>query len=94
MGEEENIEPLINEFNSENLSAIHHLDASLLYSVSEKNKNWNGVFGISLYNIYNQRNSYQRGLFIEDPPNKPPELTYSDKVDVGFMPNFVVRIKF
>ena len=91
---ESNIEAVINEFNSGRLEPLHHLDASFLYSFTSKKERWKGVVGMSLFNIYNQKNTYQRGLYIDDPLNAAAELKYLDKVDIGFMPNFVVRVEW
>lgn len=89
------IQPIVNEFNSARLKPLHNLDASILYSFIPKKENWKGVVGLSLFNIYNQRNNYQRGFFIDNIPNMMiPELRYIDKIDVGFMPNIVVKFEW
>ena len=92
MMERRNIQPVIKEFNGERLPAIHQLDASVLYHFYPKKKGkWKGEIGLSLFNIYNQANRYQRGFFMDFRPNEDPQLAYTDKLDLGFTPNFMLR---
>lgn len=90
-----NIFPIIPELNSGRLPNEHRLDATVSYSILPKNgANWRGNIGLSLFNIYNQDNVYNRSFFIENKFSAPPVLTYTNKADMGFTPNFVVRFEF
>ena len=83
-------------FNTERLPSQHQLDASVVYNIVPANKKWKTVIGLSLYNIYNQTNIYNRSLFINTPPMQmaPPRLIYTDKGDVRFTPNVVLRVEW
>lgn len=95
MGPVENILPLVNEYNSERLPARHQLDASILYNFYPKNNgNWKGKIGLSFFNIYNQTNIYNRGFFMDIRPNIIPSIEYTDQLELGFTPNFVLRFEF
>ncbi|MFT5763811.1 MAG: hypothetical protein ACI8VT_002247 [Saprospiraceae bacterium] len=95
MGPKESIYPVVNEFNSEQLPLQHQLDASVLYNFYPKKKGqWKGVAGISLYNIYHQRNIYSRDFYIKDGRNESAKLKYTDKVNMGFTANFVLRVEW
>ena len=94
MGPIENIRPLVKEYNSERLPARHQLDASILYNFyPRKSKNWKGKVGLSFFNIYNRKNTYNRGFFMDIRPNVPPGLEYTDQLELGFTPNFVLRFE-
>ncbi len=94
MGPRESIRPVINEYNGERLPARHQLDASILYNFyPRKQGNWKGKIGLSLFNIYNQTNTYKRGFFMDIRPNIPPQLEYTDQLELGFTPNFVLRFE-
>ncbi len=91
-GPREIVVPVVNEFNSERLSAQHQLDASVLYKLIPKNsKKGQGTIGLSLYNIYHHRNVYSREMYIDKRGMAPPRLEYVDRVGLGFTPNFVFR---
>lgn len=96
-----NLLPEIPEFNSAQLPNEHRLDATISYSILPKHgANWRGNIGLSLFNIYNQDNIYNRSIFIEPQrvesgmQPEEPELKYLNKTDMGFTPNFVVRFEF
>ncbi len=95
MGPRESIFALVKEYNSEKLPLQHQLDASIQYSFYPKRKgNWKGIVGLSLFNVYHQRNIYSREFYIKNQPNLPSRLEYTDKVNMGFTPNFVVRVEW
>lgn len=89
------IVPRIREFNSERLPAQHQLDASVWYHFYPGKKDpCKVVMGLSIFNLYNQENFYQRSLFIEPGQNAPSSLKYSNKSDLGITPNFVLRVEW
>lgn len=95
MGPRETIQPLIKEYNSGRLPVQHQLDASVLYNYYPKNKNsWKGVVGLSLFNIYHQRNILSRDFYIRNAPNLPALLEYTNRVNTGFTANFVIRVEW
>ena len=92
MGARETIRPIVKTFNSERLPAMHQLDASVSYTILPKDaKKWKGIIGLSLLNIYNQNNLYSRAFLIDVRANQMPSLKYSNKVDLGFTPNLMLR---
>lgn len=59
------LQPITNEFNSGRLPLQHQMDASINYTYLPSNgKDWKATFGLSVSNIYNQENVYERGFFI------------------------------
>ena len=94
IGPKESIRPIVNNFNSERLPSQHQLDASVVYNIAPANKKWKTVLGLSLYNIYNQTNIYNRSLFLDNRPMEPLSIIYTDKADVRFTPNVVVRVNW
>lgn len=95
MGTRQTIVPITNEFNNARLPFQHQLDASLRYHFRPKNTaNWKATIGLSLFNIYNQNNIYQRSFFIENKPDETPKLKYINRTDLGFTPNFMIRFEW
>jgi len=93
-GPKESIEPVVNSFHSERLPFQHQMDASILYQLRPKNKKWKATFGMSVLNLYNQINLYQRSFLLSKPRNEPVQLVYTNKTDIGITPNVVVRINW
>ena len=91
----ETIVPVINEFNSARLPFQHQMDASLLYHFTPKTSaNWKASIGLSLFNIYNQSNIYQRTFFIDKRLGEERRLKYINRADLGFTPNLMVRFEW
>jgi len=89
------IHPVISEINSARLANEHRMDATISYSILPKNNaKWRGHIGLSLFNIYNQNNVYSSTFFVKQRPGIEPELVYTNKADMGFTPNFVLRFEF
>lgn len=94
-GPKEFIVPVTNEYNSGTLRATHQLDAAVRYSILPRNSsNWKGVIGLSLLNIYDQRNVYSRTFSIRTKPNDQSVLEYTDNISLGFTPNLVFRLEW
>ncbi|MEL7220387.1 MAG: hypothetical protein AAGJ93_03645, partial [Bacteroidota bacterium] len=94
-GPNEIVVPLEDEFNSLRLPAEHQLDASIVYNIqSTSPKGMTGTVGLSLFNIYHQRNIYNRELFIDNRLNLPSGLGYNNKVNMGFTPGFLLRLNW
>ena len=84
------------EVNGERLPAQHQLDVSVVYQFHPNTRqSWQGWVGVSLVNVYNQRNVYQRDYFHHDPPGpKPRQIFFVEKEQLGFTPNAVLRFQF
>jgi len=77
--------------NTEHLSNYHRLDFSTTYQFSlAKNNHLKGKIGVSIRNVYNQKNHLSREYYgynnIDDP------ITIQDKYSLGFTPNFLVKV--
>lgn len=86
--------PLSNQFNQSRLSMLHQLNASAAYTLKPKDEAWKAVFGLSLFNVYDQNNIYSRGFFIEQNEMMDAQLNYTNKLDLGFTPNLLVRFEW
>lgn len=89
--------PVIN-YESQNNSRLppyHRLDASVNYKFKHKD-HFSGFVGLSLINIYNQKNILGRQFFIEEinPDINEPELLMINELGLRFTPNLVVRIQW
>lgn len=86
-------DPEYEAYNNSSLPTQHRLDASVLYSF-KKGEKLNGVIGLSLFNIYQQKNIYARDYWVKTPPNQDWEIVYSEKPGLGLTPNMVFRISW
>ncbi len=92
---QETIRPLVLRFNDKRLRPMHHLDASVNYTLVPKSNKWKGVFGLSVFNLYVQNNIYSRDLsIIRRPDKQESELAYINKSDLRLTPNLVVRFEW
>ncbi len=93
--EPETIKAVINQYNDVKLPLQHQLDGSILYNFLPKNtRNWKIVAGLSLFNLYHQKNIYNRDIFIDNRPDESSRLEYSSKANLGFTPNVVARVEW
>lgn len=81
------------DFNAERLPLQHHLDASIAYHFKTKSA-WKGVLGLSFFNIYNQKNIYNRTYSLNHEDPQAPVIEVRDKETLGFMPNAVFRMEW
>ncbi|MDO6745010.1 TonB-dependent receptor plug domain-containing protein [Tenacibaculum soleae] len=86
-----------NNMNSKRLPKYHRLDTSITYSFNFS-ENWKGKFGISILNIYNQKNIINRTYTAMPTLNSDNTISYelakADKLSLGITPNFVFRVYF
>ena len=86
-----------NNMNSKRLPKYHRLDTSITYSFNFS-ENWKGKFGISILNIYNQKNIISRTYTAMPTLNSDNTISYelakADKLSLGITPNFVFRVYF
>ncbi|WP_298507566.1 TonB-dependent receptor [uncultured Kordia sp.] len=92
----DNITIVYGERNAERLNPYHRLDFSAKYEIKPfKNKDLKATLGISLLNIYNQRNILNRNYrVILNTQNAEFQLRTIDKISLGRTPNFMVRLEF
>ena len=65
----------------------HQMDLSATYQFSRPGAGWRGVVGISILNLYDQRNvinAFQENVFVQDP----------ERYGVGFAPNIQLKFTF
>lgn len=70
--------------NSDRFPNQHQLDVSATYTFTNRSKNWNGILGLSLVNLYNQDNIIN--LFQNAPSNNSPfrkAITFSPNVQLS-----------
>lgn len=88
------LRPQINQFNDQKLPFTRQMDVSFSYEIPAKNKkNPNWHLGLSVFNLFNYRNVYNRSLFIER-KNQEPNIVYLNRADLGFTFNFSVRAEW
>ena len=82
--------------NGERLTPYHRLDFSAKYELKPfKNNDLKASFGVSLLNIYNQKNILNRNYrVILNTENAEFQLRTIDKISLGRTPNFMVRLEF
>nr|WP_299032771.1 TonB-dependent receptor [uncultured Tenacibaculum sp.] len=90
------------DIDTDNINALrlpnyHRLDASMTYTFNFSEK-WKGKLGVSVLNIYNQKNILSRTYNAIPTINSDNELEYQleqvDKVSLGITPNLVFRVSF
>ncbi len=82
--------------NSERLKNYHRMDFSATYKFNvHKEKTIKGKVGVSLLNLYNQKNILNRSYRIFINTNRAQyELKEIDKASLGITPNLVFRLEF
>lgn len=89
------VEPIYGAYNDQRLNSVHQLDASVMYKIkAQSSPRWTGVIGVSLINIYDQANVYEREYFVENRPNMPRRIQFEESVNLGFVPNFIFRMEW
>jgi len=77
--------------NTERLPNYHRLDFSTTYQLNlSKKNNLKGKIGLSIRNIYNQKNQLSREYTGFNNLNDPIEV--ADKFSLGFTPNFLFKV--
>jgi hypothetical protein len=92
----DNITIVYGERNASRLNPYHRLDFSAKYEIQPfQNTDLKATFGVSLLNVYNQRNILNRNYrVILDTQNAAFQLRTIDKISLGRTPNFMVRVEF
>lgn len=77
--------------NTERLPSYHRLDLSSVYNFSfSKNSNIKGKIGLSIRNLYNQKNHLSREFTGNNIPNDP--IVIADYYSLHLTPNFLFRL--
>ena len=80
-----------NDINTKELSNYHRLDFSSTYDFKfSKESNVKGKVGLSIRNVYNQKNHLSREYTGNNNLNDP--IVAVDKYSLGFTPNFLFRV--
>jgi len=83
--------------NSSRFKDYHRLDASVVYRFDsgEAKKNWNGLIGFSLRNLYNRKNVISQGFREINTQNSPLSVLEGfQNESLRLTPDFVVRFNF
>lgn len=84
-----------NGINSSRFKDYHRLDASVVYrfNIGSK-KNWDGLFGISIRNLYNRKNIISESFRDQQGDNFSTFLTSFQNESLRFTPDIVFRVNF
>ncbi len=88
------LRPVYEEFYSRRLQAQHQVNASVLYHIRPERKDWKGVIGLSILNVFQRENIYKREYYIDRPLNQPASIKFVDHTNLGFTPNMVLRFEW
>ncbi len=89
---------IVESYNEKRVPDYHKLDFSLIYSInlSKKDTSKNARFGLSVFNIYNQKNilDINRSLFTPFIVDDPLGLVEFETVSLGTTANVFIRFNF
>lgn len=88
------VSPIYDSYNARRLPSQHNLNFSMAYQLSPSEATWKGVLGISLYNIYQNENLYDRESWVELRQGNPPVIRTNNKINLRFTPNAVIRFEW
>lgn len=89
------VEPIYSAYNDQRLPACHQLNASIMYELrTRRHPGWSTVIGLSLINIYDQDNYYEREYFVDNRVDAPRHILFEENKNLGFVPNFMVRMEW
>ena len=81
--------------NGQRLPLYHRLDLSVWYKFGQEKGPVNGQIGLSIQNLYNRENVWQRFFFLEDvDEDSAPEIVEEERFFLGFTPNLSVQLYF
>jgi len=81
--------------NAKRLPVYHRLDFSATYKFNLSiSKHWKGKIGLSLLNIYNQKNTLQRSFRVKYNDDDTTSFVKTNSYSLGVTPNIVFRIQF
>ena len=79
--------------NSNRLAGTYEINLSYEYAI-EGWKNINAYFNLSLRNILNRENIFERTYTVRTDGNPPPEIVFNDKANLFFTPNLSFRVEW
>lgn len=79
--------------NTERLSSTIEVNASCQYKFQPPKQTWKGYVQLSITNMLNRNNVYNRGYFVDQPLQGPPVITFREKSNLRFTPNVSLRIE-
>lgn len=80
-----------NPFYTDKYPDFHQLDISIVYTFPSRQKQWNSSIGLSLGNVYNQKNIIEQ-LHIRS--GNPPQMYLVTRYSIGFAPNLMWSLNF
>lgn len=81
--------------NGQRLPLYHRLDLSVWYKFGQNQDRINGQIGLSIQNLYNRENVWQRFFYLEDlDEDTAPEIVEEERFFLGFTPNLSVQLYF
>ena len=71
--------------------SMHQLDASVSWKLPKSDRrNWSMIVGLSLVNVYNQRNLIDQ----VERRQQSNQNVYEDRIGIGFAPNLMLSIEW
>ncbi len=81
--------------NGQRLPLYHRLDLSVWYKFVPRTGRFFGQVGLSVQNLYNRENVWQRFFYLEDvDEDRAPEITEEERYFLGFTPNLSLQLNF
>lgn len=81
--------------NAVRLPVYHRMDFSFWYRFPAVTKEWNGLLGISVINLYNRDNVWKRFYRLEDlDDDDVPEIEREERFFLGLTPNVTLKLNF
>lgn len=95
LDDSDNVTIIYDKINNERLSNYHRLDFSSTYkfNFSPKEK-WKGKIGLSIFNLYNRKNTLSRTYEVGFNSNGNNVLRELEKTSLGITPNLIFRVEF
>lgn len=82
-------DPISQDLNEGRFPAMHQLDMAAVYNIPTHGKGWKASVGISILNIYDQKNLIEEAYF-----NIGTNTIQAKRYNIGFAPNIMFNIGF
>ena len=80
------------ETNDGRFSSQHQLDVAVVYDISPSSKKWRGSVGLSILNVYDQKNLVEQNFYVFGQVSQMPTL--DQRYGIGFAPNLMLNLQF